>query len=103
MTTLKVPFDSAGNMMRYETAHTALQDLGTFEAALEYDGCDRGRSAMTFYWRHTETGKRYPMFLHDFDKMVKDAVFAFGRVWGVWSPVKKSGYFGIVFVPPESA
>ncbi|MEG0898338.1 MAG: hypothetical protein RSF40_01330 [Oscillospiraceae bacterium] len=42
----------------------------TLYLTLTYDGCGRGRSAVTFYWKDQD-GNRYPMFLTDMDNMIK--------------------------------
>lgn len=69
-----------------------------FQAHLKYDGYTRGRSAMTFYWRD-QNNHRYPMFLSDFDKLMKDVLITRGNISGYWCVAKRSGYFGIMPVP----
>lgn len=94
-----VPFDKEGNML-HDTGwvrDVEWREVPTFPAHLRYDGYAKGRSAMTFYWLD-QNNHRYPMFLSDFDKLMKDALITRGYVSGHWSVVKRSGYFGIIRV-----
>ncbi|MFI6512936.1 hypothetical protein ACIBCT_35505 [Streptosporangium sp. NPDC050855] len=94
-----VPFDEQGNM-RHDTSWGVAErrPLAPFEGTLEYDGYTRGRSAMTIYWRGVN-GLRYPMFWSDFDRLIKHRNIIFGNVYGIWRGVKRSGYYGIQYVP----
>ena len=63
------------------------------ELSLTYDGYERGRSAVTFYWRDKEN-VRYPMFATELDRLIKDGMIS-NKIGGLWSAEKRGQNYGI--------
>lgn len=63
---------------------------------LHYDGYDRGRSAVTFYWKDSN-GHRYPMFLTDMDDLLKRNI-GVSSLYGIFTYVKRGANYGIKFL-----
>jgi hypothetical protein len=105
------PFDPfTGDMMHYpETAWTYKQVDGKsvhfrqppewrlvkpFEATMTIHGASRGRSAAYFTFTD-EDGVRYPVFMADVEKLLKQATIAGGKVTAVWAARKRGQNYGI--------
>ena len=67
-----------------------------FEATLHYRSYARGRSSITFYWIDDDS-HQYPMFLKDFDKLLKQDINVL-HIHGVWGYVKRGSDYGIKFI-----
>lgn len=63
------------------------------ELSLSYDGFDRGRSGITFYWRD-EKNTRYPMFAAELDRLIKKGIIS-NKIGGLWSAEKRGQNYGI--------
>lgn len=66
------------------------------ELTLNYDGCGRGRSSVTFYWKDNN-GHKYPMFLTDMDALIKQDVKV-SNIHGIFTYVKRGANYGIKFL-----
>lgn len=64
-------------------------------AVLVYDGYVRGQSAAYFVWRHHITGTRYPMFMTDFDEMLRTRTIPQQGVHAIWIECKRGANYGI--------
>lgn len=97
--TYQIPFDKEGNMLDYEHWYTEyMEDPQTFKDTLEYDCCWRGRSAATFIWKSITTGKKYPMFMHCMDQLLKSKQIAGNRVTGTFTMIKRGANYSIMLV-----
>jgi len=84
-----VPLDELTNR------HTSIEfrPFRNVELNLTYDGFERGRSAITFWWRD-ENGCRYPMFAAELDRLIKNGVIS-NKIGGLWSAEKRGQNYGI--------
>ena len=62
----------------------------------------RGRSAVVFYFEHTETGEQYPMRLNEMTQMLTKVTMVNGVVEGNWTFKKQGANFGIAYVEAEA-
>ena len=69
-----------------------------FGATLRLKDSARGRSAVVFYFEHTETGEQYPMRLNEMTEMLKKVTMVNGVVDGYWTFKKQGANFGINYV-----
>ena len=72
-----------------------------FGATLRLKRSARGRSAVVFYFEHTETGEEYPMKLNEMTQMLKKVTMVNGVVDGYWTFKKQGANFGISYVGEE--
>ena len=72
-----------------------------FGATLRLKDSARGRSAVVFYFEHTETGEQYPMRLNEMTEMLKKVSMVNGVVDGNWTFKKQGANFGIAYVGEE--
>lgn len=91
----QIPFDKNGNQMSYgdEWFSPTWKDNYEFKDRLEYYGYGRGRSSITMDFKSTTDGKRYSMFISDFDDIVCD--LENGIIEGKFTFVKKGRNFGL--------
>ena len=73
-----------------------------FGATLRLKDSARGRSAVVFYFEHTETGEQYPMRLNEMTEMLKKVTMVNGVVDGNWTFKKQGANFGISYVGEEN-
>ena len=73
-----------------------------FGATLRLKDSARGRSAVVFYFEHTETGEQYPMRLNEMTEMLKKVTMVNGVVDGNWTFKKQGANFGISYVGEET-
>lgn len=66
-----------------------------FEDELEYTGYTRGCSAARLQFRSTKDGKRYEMFLKDFDEAMKRCLFSKNRLIGKFTFCKRGQNYGV--------
>lgn len=84
----------------YEEGEIELIENIEFYAELEYQGYSRGRSSVTINFKGNK-GENYPMFLSDFDDVLKNADIINRKVYGKWTFCKKGKNFGIKIIPEE--
>ena len=72
-----------------------------FGATLRLKDSARGRSAVVFYFEHTETGEQYPMRLNEMTEMLKKVTMVNGVVDGYWTFKKQGVNFGISYLGEE--
>lgn len=72
-----------------------------FAATLRLKDSARGRSAVVFYFEHTETGEQYPMRLNEMTEMLKKVTMVNGVVDGYWTFKKQGANFGISYLGEE--
>ena len=72
-----------------------------FGATLRLKDSARGRSAVVFYFEHTETGEQYPMRLNEMTEMLKKVTVVNGVVDGYWTFKKQGANFGISYLGEE--
>ena len=70
-----------------------------FHDDLRYDGYYRGCSAAGFQFVSEENGKRYNMFLTDFDNAMKTRRFFKDHLIGEFTFVKRGQNYGIKILP----
>jgi hypothetical protein len=94
-----VPFDSNGNMIRDTSFVSGItrRTVEPFPSWMRYVGYDRRKSAFSVIWED-QRHNRWPMFWSDFDKMLPRVGIVEGSVPGYWYVVKRSGYYGIVYM-----
>ena len=94
-----------------EEAETITESIGytilwvknrVFGATLRLKDSARGRSAVVFYFEHTETGEQYPMRLNEMTEMLKKVTVVNGVVDGNWTFKKQGANFGISYVGEET-
>lgn len=73
-----------------------------FGATLRLKDSARGRSAVVFYFEHTETGEQYPMRLNELTQMLTKVTMVNGVVEGNWTFKKQGANFGIAYVGAEA-
>ena len=107
--TYKAPYDRSGNLMHHpESQYVRQGDKGhavlidpewrtpePMRAVLIYEGYGRGRTAVYFIWRHSITGTRYPMFMVDFDAMMRMRTLPLQGVLATWIECKRGSNYGI--------
>lgn len=69
-----------------------------FEASLEIDGLNTGRSAKYATVRNIESGITYPMFVSDLLDVVRYGEVSDGRMRGRWTGTKRGQNYGIKIV-----
>ena len=93
-----------------EDADTVTEDCGytilwvknrVFGATLRLKDSARGRSAVVFYFEHTETEEQYPMRLNEMTEMLKKVTVVNGVVDGNCTFKKQGANFGIAYVGEE--
>lgn len=115
------PFDRKGNMLDYAFQNLTKEETelvyvgkknsfapyykspvyiwkpnGEFELTLNYENYSRGRSSVTFYFRD-EYGHRYPMFMTDFDDLLKENI-GVHNIRAIFTYVKRGQNYGLKFV-----
>lgn len=106
--TYKAPYDRSGNLMHHpetqwwydesqqrQTAPPEWRTPEPMRAVLVYEGYGRGRTAVYFMWRHATTGTRYPMFIVDFDAMMRARTIPLQGVLATWIECKRGSNYGI--------
>ena len=95
----QIPFcTKTGEMLSYDRGYDIeYKDNYTFETTMIYYGYGRGRSSATIHWVDP-IGRKYSMFLSDFDDLMKDNGIECDRVKGEWTFVKKGSNFGVKLV-----
>lgn len=90
----KIPFDKNGNLVCYAGYSWVekLVDNYIFEDELEYVCYGRGRSSVTFEFISLKDGRKYEMFISDFDSIVNE--MKNGKIKGKFTFVKKGQNFG---------
>ena len=78
---------------RDEFSQIEFRPFKEVELSLTYETFDRGRSAVTFWWRD-ENGCRYPMFAAELDRLIKNGVIS-NKISGLWSAEKRGQNYGI--------
>ena len=66
------------------------------ELTLHYQGYDRGRSAVTFYWVDDD-GHKYPMFIKDVDELLRQDIGT-SSIHAIFTYVKRGANYGIKFL-----
>ena len=111
----EIPFDSKGNLLHYpENEYDYPKNGGdprvieptwkgnfVFEDTLRLLHTMRGRSAAYFYFESQTTGKKYPMFLKDFEEVMKVKVINKGVVSGTWTFVKRGQNYGLTMTKEQ--
>lgn len=72
-----------------------------FEDDLEYDGYARGNSAARILFRSLKDGKRYEMFLTDFDDAMRRCLFFKNRLIGKFTFIKRGQNYGVKIATVE--
>lgn len=107
--TYKVPYNSKGDLQHFSSNYwttdpaTGEREMHApewrtpvpFRAVLMYEGYARGRSAAYFLWRHYVTGTRYPMFMTDYDEMMRTRTIPIQGVHATWIECKRGQNYGI--------
>lgn len=97
----KAPFTKDGSLLHYCDSYYNQNEIiwkdsnYTFDAVLEFNGYQRGRSAAYFMFKHKETGATYSMFLTDMDDLLKHSIIAMGMIGSRWGVVKRGSNYGI--------
>lgn len=99
---LLIPFDSTtGNMISYpeytRTGPTWKENC-TFAGYLKFDGFTKGRSSVLAWLVSEEGGIRYPMFISEFEKVVRTKLMNDGCVKGEWTFCKRGANYSIALV-----
>jgi len=96
----KIPFDKNGNLLDYAESWLVAQmiDNFQFEDTLQYDGYSRGRSSAKICFKSATTGKKYEMFLTDFDDLMNCRGFDKNTITGTWTFCKRGQNYGIKLV-----
>lgn len=92
--TYQIPFDTEGNQHSYPRSGSIMKDNFSFEETMTYRGYDRGRSSATILFKDS-TGKRYSMFLSDFDDLMEKKGLTGKSVHGIWTFCKKGSNYGL--------
>ena len=101
----RAPYDSNGNLMHYAASFGfgrnafIWRPVEEFKASMEYLGYSRGRSAAYMKFVDRDSQSKYPMFLVEFDKIVRK--LRFGKINGVWTVRKRGQNFGIELVQED--
>lgn len=64
---------------------------------LQYVDYSRGRSSVLFEYRDRITGNKYPMFLSNFDELLKNGINPV-EIQGYFEPIKKGQNFAIKYI-----
>jgi hypothetical protein len=104
----KVPLDDDGNLLHwarpesktgwganYKQTGINWVEPFEFQAYLQIDRLETGRTAKYVWWTDLQTGNQYPMFVADVIKLVKAGCQAGGKRNGLWRTVKRGQNFGI--------
>lgn len=104
------PFNEKG-LMDYSDVEYPIVEQGRYYTPTEWkkyheftedlviDGYSRGRSSVKIDFKSLKDGKLYPMFISDFDDMIKQVSFINGIVRGkTYGFVKKGSNYGIYLV-----
>lgn len=107
-----VPFDKNGDLMHYAVVgresyfgspHFTRPNY-EFDAMLKFDRVGRsGRSAVVAWWVHSESGKRYCMFLSDLDDLIRESGVVKGMAFATWTFCKKGSNYGVKRVKKPAA
>ena len=109
--TIMYPLDAkTGELMPYtwrdypddEKGRIKWVENRVFEDDLEYDGYHRGRSAAGFDFKSIKDGKRYPMFLKDFDDAMRNCRVFKNRLIGKFTFCKRGCNYGVKLLHPET-
>ena len=74
-------------------------DNEPFEDTLVYDSFERGRSAVTFWWKSLRDGTFYPMFAVDMDAVLRSCgVSVGGIIAGRFMARKQGANYGLLRV-----
>jgi len=95
-----VPHDAEGNQLSYDESWLqgiTYHENTPFRAKLKFDGWDRGRSAVTIYWRD-ENNKRYTMFMVDLAEVFFE--IENGTLTGEFQVRKAGANFGVCKIGP---
>lgn len=99
MANYKIPFDSYGNMVSYETYRGEYRDNYEFADTLTLWHMARGRSACTACFVGSD-GTRYSMFLPEFLKIIQrfndGDIENIGRITGTWTFRKQGANYSII-------
>ncbi len=122
---LFIPFDDKGNLLSYvynsmtddekeicqREGHVD-RDNGSrvitfvtnyeFSDTMTFDGFSRGRSSVKAHFTSEATGKKYEMFISDFEDAIKTGEFREGRIEGKFTFVKKGENYGLALVGGKS-
>lgn len=66
-----------------------------FEATLELQSMERGRSAARFVWKDDKTNTYYPMFMSGMLDLAQNSNIFGGLTQGKWIVVKRGSNYGI--------
>jgi hypothetical protein len=96
----KVPLNKDGSLLHYASAYFESANVDwvepfRFEATLQLDRMQTGRSAKYVWWIDTTTGQQYPMFITDLMEVVRSGCLKGGIKQGTWKTVKRGQNFGI--------
>lgn len=98
--TYPIPFDAkTGNLLSYEDSWRDVRwvDNYVFTDTLTYAGFGRGRSAVTIYWVDS-IGRKYPMFIKDFDTLMRAGKVVGTTATGRWTFTKRGQNYGVRFL-----
>lgn len=100
-----IPGDVKGSLYNYYSGYSYEGEAEwvenfEFEKTLTYVDYGRGRSAVTFYFDGPD-GERYPMFIKDFDKLIRKYSLTNGTVTAKWDFVKRGSNYGIKLAEDE--
>lgn len=102
----EVPFDVNGNMLRSKGPKLAggaqVHELKTgnrsFLAALTLHEKNKYGNSYKLVMMDTFTGKKYPIFISDFLKMIQNVTMEAGEIYGEWGFCQKSCYYGVYLI-----
>ena len=91
----KIPFDDQGNMLSYPESWKPIEwkENTVFFDTLKYDSFGRGRSAVHIYMVSNTDGRKYTMFMKDFDAIVQD--LDKGSTYQGWTYQKRGQNYGL--------
>lgn len=92
--TYQIPFDKEGNQQSYPSMGSIMKDNFTFDETMTYRGYGRGRSSATILFEDSK-GKRYSMFLSDFDELMRTKGLDGKSVKSTWTFCKKGMNYGL--------
>ena len=73
-----------------------------FEDELKYAGFHRGRSAAGFDFVSVRDGKQYPMFMTDFDDVLRNCRLNRDRLVGKFTYCKRGANYGVRLLPEDT-
>ena len=90
-----IPFDEDGNQVHYPESwrKPTFKPNYEFADALEYKTYHRGRSAAYFEFQSITTGKKFTMFMTDFNDIVPRLVK--GMISGTFTFTKRGQNYGV--------